>query len=79
MRRVSRVQTSDGVLHNSERDARAYCERRVGPLLTHHAHTLVHIDKYTGILEYLESNLDAFAEARRWKMEAEGPLETDDD
>ncbi len=79
MRRVSRVETSDGVLHLSEAEARAYCERKVGPLLTRHAHQLVHLDKYTQILAHLEEALPDLVLAARWRAEATGPMSTDDD
>jgi len=79
MRRVTRVQTRDGVLHNSEHEARAYCERKVGPLLTSHAHRLVHLDKYSQILSHLEEALPDFVLAARWRAEATEPMENDDD
>lgn len=79
MRRVSRIQTRDGVLHTTESDARAYCERKVGPLLTKHAHRLVHLDKYSQILSHLEEALPDFVLAARWRAEATEPLDTEDD
>lgn len=69
----------DGVVHNNEREARAYCERKIGPIITAHAHRLVHLEKYSQIISYLEENLQDFATAAQWQTESREKLQDGDD
>lgn len=68
MRRVSRVQTADGVLHEDERAALRHAERRYGDALSRVAHQIVHLDwKYTTTMEFIDTNLNAFVELKALK------------
>lgn len=75
MRRVTLIETSDGQRHESERQARAYCDNKAGEIIARHAHQLVHCDKYTQLLVHLASSLDDLATAHRWQLESQEVME----
>jgi hypothetical protein len=60
MKRVYKIQTSDGVLHDSQRDATRHAERRYGDALLSLGRDLAN-QKYTFVTDYIDANLDAFA------------------
>ena len=64
------VRTSDGQMHDSARAARKYCDDNMGNIITKHAAALVHVDKYTKLIDYIIDNLDDFSLARQWRDEA---------
>ncbi len=74
MRAIEKIVTNDGVEHNSERDARKHCEEMLGQYLCKLSHKLVHIDSYSSILAFIESNLETFHLAYCWQMESKESL-----
>lgn len=52
-----------GTLYESSADAKKAIDNLIGEIITRHAHHLVHIEKYSAIVKYLESNLGDFHEA----------------
>ncbi len=78
MKRVSRIQTSDGALHESERDAKRHAERRYGDALLRHGRALTH-QKYTTVTDYLDANLDELVELQALKKDMEMEPGHDDD
>ena len=62
MRRVTAYRWG-GQLYESEAAARRVIDEEVGKLLTRHAHTMVHLSKYSQILAHLEENLEDFHRA----------------
>lgn len=59
MRQVYRIQTLDGVLHESKTKANKHLESKYADVLCPIAHKLTQM-KYTDILEYIDSHLDLF-------------------
>lgn len=64
MTRVNRYLTSDGVVHETYQKAERHAEARYGDAITRLAHTLVQIDKYKAMVEFLDKNLDTLAELK---------------
>lgn len=75
MRAIEKIVTNDGVEHANEREARKYCNERLGEYLTKHAHALCQIDKYSACVDYLESNLESLFIAYEWQREAASPVD----
>ena len=46
-----------------------HLDSQIGAVVTQHAHKLVHIDKYAEICDFLEANLQFFANAHAWKQD----------
>lgn len=67
MKWVSKVQTSDGTLHDNAQKAQHHAEVRYGEALTQLAHKLVRCEKYTQMCEFLDANLDAFLQLKALK------------
>lgn len=76
MRRVMKVQTLDGALHDSERDAKRHAEAKYADKLCSLAHKLVAITKYSDMLDFIDANLGVFEELQRLK--ADTILETNE-
>lgn len=72
MKWVAMVRTSDGVLHDDKPKADKHAEQRYGEALTRIAHELVHTDgKYSKVIEYIDANLEKFAELHALKRDIE--------
>lgn len=69
MKHVTKVQTKDGALHNSPSDARRYAEKLYGEALSRLAHNLVQIEKYLAMQEFVDQNLEVFAELKALKAD----------
>ena len=80
MRKVTRFQTSDGMEHKTEKEARKYCEEKVGKIITGHTHALLRVlnPKYADMVNYIEGMLPSMAEASRWRAESLEELEEDE-
>lgn len=78
MRQVVKIQTRDGVLHDSPEDARRHADRVYGEALTRLAHRAVALDKYTKMVDFLDANLDAFVELKALKQDMEMENRDDD-
>ena len=59
MKRITMVQTKDGVLHQDERAAKRYLDRRYGDDLLKIGRALAN-QKYTVVTEWIDANLSAF-------------------
>jgi len=68
MKAVTRIQTSDGKIHESRKEALKYLEVRYANILCPIGAKL-HTLKYTEILEYLDTNLEKFAELLQLKSD----------
>lgn len=64
MKWVSHVQTRDGELHRDVLRATTHAEKVYGEALSRLAHRAVAIQKYSGMQEFIDANLDAFIELR---------------
>lgn len=67
MKWVQRIQTIDGVLHETPQAAKRHAEARYADKLLPLAGKLVQIGKYTAMADYLNNNLDQFLELRALK------------
>lgn len=69
MERITKLKTADGALHDTETDARKHAEARYANALLSLAHRLVRIEKYSAVTEFLDANLDAFADLTALKRD----------
>lgn len=69
MKKVTRVQTSDGVLHLDFDRAFHHADQRYGNALTKLAGELVRIDKYLDMTNFIDENLSRFEELSRLKQD----------
>lgn len=67
MRWVQRIQTRDGALHETARDAKKHAEVMYANKLLPLAGKLAQMDKYSAVSEYLDANLDKFLELKALK------------
>lgn len=79
MTRVTRIQTSDGVLHDNFLKAERHAEERYGKALTDLAHKAVRVEKYVAMATFLEDNLAALVELKALKddLQLAPPAERD--
>ena len=77
MKKLAVYQTSDGVTHKNEYAAMHHAEVRYGKALTALAHRLAVIDKYKATAEFIDQNLNQFAELI--KLKNDSILEEDED
>jgi len=74
MKTVEKIETFDGIIHDSYRLAKIHLEKKFGELLTPLAHRLTQAEKYVKIAEILESELETMRALLRihddLKMEA---------
>lgn len=70
MKRIIKFETADGVLHTTESDARRHAEKRYGEQLSHMAHQIVSLEKYTKIQEFIDERLEVFETLKRMKDDA---------
>lgn len=64
MTRVTRIQTSDGVLHDNFLKAERHAEERYGKALTDLAHKAIRIEKYVAMAAFFEDNLALLVELK---------------
>ena len=69
MQRVTRYQTLDGELHPTVYAATHHAERRYGDALTALAHRAIKQEKYADMVDFINGNLDAFAELKVLKAD----------
>jgi len=77
MKRVSKIETADGVLHDGLANAQRHVEALYGNALSRLAHKLVQVEKYGQMMEALNANLPAFQEllALKADLQLENPEE----
>lgn len=76
MKYIERVMTYDGVLHISQNPAKQHLERKYANIICPLAHRLNNL-KFSELSEYIDKNLDTFAELIRIKNDMK--MEDDDE
>lgn len=71
MKWVQRIQTRDGALHETAREAKKHAEVMYGNKLLPLAGKLAQMDKYSAVSDYLDANLDTFLELKALKDDLE--------
>lgn len=79
MRKVDRYVTLDGKEHATLQRATTHAENRFHNELSGMAHKLVAVEKYGAMLEFLEHNLDKFADLLALRADIALAEEEDDD
>ena len=79
MRYIHRIQTSDGVVHESLEKAKRHADDRYGQALTDLARKLVLLEKYTKVMDFIDQNLQDFTALAALKrdMEVDNPPDED--
>jgi hypothetical protein len=78
MRKVTKVQTFDGILHDSQKAANSHLDRLYGKKLTKISLEIRGIlGKYDKTMDFIDQNLDAFLELKIIKDDM--AVEEDDD
>lgn len=77
MKWVSFVQTSDGKIHRDALRAAEYAETRYQNALSSIAHRMVHQDKYTKMMEFVDAHLDEYVNLKALKDDIK--LDKDED
>ena len=67
MKKVTKYQTLDGVLHDTEQAARAHADKKYGELLTSLARATVDVQRYVSMLDFIEKNLPLFLKLQTLK------------
>lgn len=67
MKKVTKYQTLDGVLHDSEQAARAHADQKYGELLCSLSRAAVDVQKYVDMLDFIEKNLPLFLKLQTLK------------
>ncbi len=62
MKQIQCFVTRDGVKHESFGQAKRHAEQAMGNLISTLSHEAVQIDKYVAMSNWIESNIDRFAE-----------------
>lgn len=75
MRYVKKVQTRDGALHETTGDATRHADKVYGDALLRIARELAQ-QKYSFVSEYIDRNLDAFAQLKALKEDLQLPTTT---
>lgn len=79
MKQVTRYQTSDGALHDDDKQAKRYAENRYGLALSCLAHAAVQQIKYSHMLDFIDSKLADFVALQALKDDcAVEPTQKDD-
>lgn len=60
MQKVTKYQTLDGVLHNTQQAAQAHADKVYGICLSNLAQESLRVEKYLAMQEFIEANLDRF-------------------
>lgn len=76
MRKVTKYQTLDGVLHDSEQAAQSHADWKYDELLDSLARAAVDVQKYVGMLNFIEKNLPLFLKLQMLKEDTK--LQEDD-
>lgn len=64
MKTVTKIQTRDGVLHDNEASAKRHANKVYADALSTLAAKLVKIEKYSPMMDFLDTRLDDFIELR---------------
>lgn len=67
MQKVTKYQTLDGVLHDSEQAARSHADKKYGELLCSLSRATVDVQKYVDMLDFIEKNLPLFLKLQTLK------------
>lgn len=67
MQKVTKYQTLDGVLHDTEQAARHHADKVYGVVLSSLAHEALRVEKYLDMLEFFNKNLDRFLKLQALK------------
>lgn len=67
MKKVTKYQTLDGVLHDSEQAARAHADQKYDELLGSLSRAAVDVQKYVDMLDFIEKNLPLFLKLQTLK------------
>lgn len=65
MKTIERIETFDGEIHPSFREAQKHLEELMGEILSPMARTLAQLGKFKDTLAFLESNVEAFRQIVR--------------
>lgn len=68
MKRVTKFETLDGKLFDSERDAKRHAEKRYGDALLSLGRRLTH-QSYTFVTDFIDENLEAFIQLKALKQD----------
>lgn len=71
MKMVQKYQTQDGVIHDSEHQARRYVDMLYGKGLTKLAHDLVQLQKFTQVQDFIDTRLDEFVRLKALRDDAQ--------
>lgn len=76
MQKVTKYQTLDGFLHDTEQAASHHADKVYGVVLSSLAHEALRVEKYSDMLEFFNKNLDRFLKLQALKEDME--LQEDD-
>lgn len=76
MQKVTKYQTIDGVLHDTEQAARSHADKKYGELLCSLARATVDVQRYVSMLDFIEKNLPLFLKLQTLKEDTK--LQEDD-
>lgn len=76
MRKVTKYQTLDGVLHDTEQAARAHADKKYGELLGSLSRATFDVQKYVDMLDFIEKSLPLFLKLQTLKEDTK--LQEDD-
>ncbi len=77
MKKVTKYQTLDGVLHDSEQAARAHADQKYDELLGSLSRATFDVQKYVDMLNFIEKNLPLFLKLQTLQDDME--LQEEDD
>jgi hypothetical protein len=69
MKQVTKFQTLDGELHETERLARKHIEKLYAEALTRLSHEAVRKTKYVEMCEFIDAHLEEFYRLRKLKLD----------
>ena len=67
MQKVTKYQTLDGSLHDTEQAARHHADKVYGIVLSNLAHETLRVEKYADMLAFLETSLEKFVKLKELK------------
>lgn len=70
MKVVTKIETSDGCLHDHVRKAKSHAEKRYADALLRHGRALAN-QRYTEVTEYIDAHLEEFVELAALKQDRE--------
>ena len=71
MEKITCFKTRDGKIHETMSDAKRHAESAYGNALTQLAHQIINVEKYAKICEYIDVNIEKFAELKALKDDIE--------